>query len=60
MEKNVEAFTLTVTVYVKGDNYEPEAMEEAVTEWVADRLGTPDVVWIAPDDYEVTKVQVEA
>lgn len=57
----MEALTLTVTVYVKtDDNFEPEALEEVVTEWVADRLGTPDVIDVAGADYEVTRVQVEA
>ena len=56
----MEAFTVTVTVFVKGDNYEPEAMEEAVTEWVAGRLGTPDIISIVADDYDVVKVEVDA
>ena len=59
--KDMEALTLTVTVYVRtDDNFEPEALEEVVTEWVADRLGTPDIIDVAGADYEVTKVQVEA
>jgi len=60
-KENVEALTLTVTVYVQTDgNFEPEALEEVVTEWVAERLGTPDVIDVAGADYEVAKVQVEA
>lgn len=56
----MEALTLTVTVYVKtDDNFEHEALEEVVTEWVAGRLGTPDIIEVAGADYEVTKVQVE-
>ena len=56
----MEAFTVTVTVYVEGENYEPEAMEEAVTEWVAGRLWTPTVVGIAADTYVVARVEVKA
>lgn len=54
----MEAFTVTVTIHVEGDNYEPEAMEEAIQEWVASRLGTPDIISIVADDYEVRKVEV--
>jgi hypothetical protein len=56
--KDMEAFTVTVTIHVEGDNYEPEAMEEAIQEWVASRLGTPDIISIVADDYEVRKVEV--
>lgn len=54
----METYTVTVSVTIDGDNYEDEAMEEAVQEWVASRLGYPDAVTIVADEYEIRKVEI--